>query len=198
MYKNETIDKYLSELASKNPVPGGGSAAALVGATAAALIAKVANFTVGKEKYKDQEAEMQNILERAKTSIDEFNKLCYEDAVVYKKLSEAFKKKEKIEESLKEAARVPFEICENAHRAIKLCLPLCQKGNRNLITDSGLASLMLKCAFESALLNVEINLKSLEDADFIKKMKDSLGAMEEDINVIDEGVSAEVERYLTK
>jgi len=204
-YSDKTVKEYIEELSSKSPVPGGGSVAALTGAIAAGLVCKVANFTVGKEQYRESEEEMQNILGRAGALTDYFKMLTTEDATAYKKLSDVFKlpktdpaRGKKIQAALVEAIDVPLQICKRAHAAIKLCLPLARKGNRNLITDVGIASFMFKCAFQSGLLNVEINLKSINDPDFILKMARTLKPLEEEINTVNEEVITEVESYLAK
>ena len=203
MYSEKSLNEYCKALSSKSPAPGGGSASALVGATGAALLGKVANFTVGKEKYKGVEKEMTDILERSEALRENFARLCSEDAIAYKKLSDAFKlpkddknRKKKIQEALKEATGVPFEICKAAHEAIKLALPVAGKGNTNLITDAGIASLMLKCAFQSGLLNIEINLKSITDNEFIVNLRKVLEPMEKEVNVINEKVTEEVGDHL--
>lgn len=199
MYGKETINKYLKKLASKSPVPGGGSAAALVGAVGAALLSKVANFTIGKEKYRGVEDEMKDILNCTEALRGEFMKLCSDDAKAYKKLSKIFKmpkgeeRAKKLKDALKEAMQVPFEVCQAVYKAFELCLPLCRKGNRNLITDVGDAALMLDCAFGSALLNVEINLKSIKDDAFAHTVRENLISMREEINKIDQEIAKEVE-----
>lgn len=199
MYK-DTLKKYLDDLASRKPAPGGGSAAALAGALGAALISKVANFTVGKDKYKAVEDEMQQILKRSQQLSQRFNELCSDDALAYKEFSEAVnlpketaeqkkERQEKLQQALRGAAAVPLEICRLAHDAIKLCLPLAQKGNVNLITDVGIASLMLTCAFESALPNVEINLKSIKDEKFILEVREVLEPLEKEIAAVNQEVN---------
>ena len=199
MYGKETINKYLKELASKSPIPGGGSAAALVGAVGAALLSKVANFTIGKEKYRGVEDEMKDVLNCAEALRGEFMKLCSDDAKVYKKLSKVFKmpkgeaRAKKLKVALKEAMQVPFEVCQTVSKAFRLCLSLCKKGNKNLITDVGDAALMLDCAFGSALLNVEINLKSIKDGALTHAVRENLMSMREEINKIDQEVAKEVE-----
>ena len=136
---------------------------------------EIVNSTV--PEYKDVEKEMADILNRSETLRESFTKLCSEDVSAYKNLSCAFKlpketatekqeRKMKVQQALKEAIAVPAQVCKDAHEAIKLCLPLAQKGNVNLITDTAIASIMLKCTFQSALLNVEINLKSIKDEEF--------------------------------
>ena len=199
MYGKETINKYLKELASKSPIPGGGSAAALVGAVGAALLSKVANFTIGKEKYRGVEDEMKDVLNCAEALRGEFMKLCSDDAKVYKKLSKVFKmpkgeaRAKKLKVALKEVMQVPFEVCQTVSKAFRLCLSLCKKGNKNLITDVGDAALMLDCAFGSALLNVEINLKSIKDGALTHAVRENLMSMRKEINKIDQEVAKEVE-----
>ena len=198
MYSDSTVKNYLNELASKKPIPGGGSASALVGAIGASLISKVANFTIGKEKYKNVEKEMKTILGHSEKLRESFNKLCSKDAEAYKKLSDVFKspktkeRKNKIQDALKEAMTVPLEVCKNAHECMKLCMPLAERGNTNLITDVGDAALMLTCAFQSALLNVEINLRSIEDKEFVLGTTKVLGPMEEEINYSNQEVAKKV------
>ncbi|UCB57759.1 MAG: cyclodeaminase/cyclohydrolase family protein [Candidatus Omnitrophota bacterium] len=200
----EVLKKYLDDLASTKPAPGGGSAAALTGAIAVALLAKVANFTIGKEKYKRAEEEMKNILKQSQELVESLNDLCLEDAKAYKKFSDAVKlpkgpkRQEKLQEALKEATSVPVQVCKDTHQAIKFCLPLAVRGNRNLITDAAIGAMMLECAFQSALLNVEINLKSIKDNDFVLKIREVLEPMEEEISLIVQEVKTETEKYLSK
>lgn len=200
MYTEKPIKEYLNELASRSPVPGGGSASALAGAIGAALISKVANFTIGKEKYKAQEPEMKKILDTAERVRTDLEKLCSEDAVCYGKLSEAYKspktdlRTSKIEIALKEAMEVPRKICKNAHEAIKLCVPLVEKGNINLITDVGDAALVLESAFKSALLNVEINIKYMKDKRLASEVFKELDPMKREAVSICKDVMNKVER----
>ncbi len=179
-YTDKPIREYLNELASKSPVPGGGSAAALVGATGAACLTKAVSFTIGKENYKSVEGEMQGFLKDLEALQEDFMKLCSEDAAAYGKLSDTFKMPKspervgKIEGALKEAMRVPLLICKNASRALKLCPAVREKGNKNLASDVDCAVSMLRCAYQSALLNVEINLKSIKDEEFVKETRNAL------------------------
>ena len=203
MYKNKAISEYLKELSSKAPIPGGGSAAALVGAVGASLIAKVANFTIGKEKYKDFEKEVTEILAGSKKMRDELHELCSEDAKAYKTLSEAFKlpkdakdRTKKVQDALKAAMSVPLDICRRSHEAMKLCEPLADKGNVNLITDVGDAVFLLDSAFQAALLNVEINLKYIKDKDFIINTRKILQPLEEDIKDVKKEVLKTVEEKM--
>ena len=192
MYSENTISDYLNALSSKSPVPGGGSVAALIGALASATLSKVVNFTLGKEKYLAHEEEMKGILKRLGVIREDLNRLCSEDAKAYEKLSDAFKlpkneKREgKVQAALKEAAMVPLEVCKKAHEAMKMYPPVAQKGNSNLITDTEIAGFLFKCAFRSAVLNVEINLKSIKDGEFTRGMREVLQVMRKDMENIGE------------
>ncbi|MGB2705539.1 MAG: cyclodeaminase/cyclohydrolase family protein [Candidatus Omnitrophota bacterium] len=204
MYGNKSISQYLKELASNNPVPGGGSAAALAGATAAALLSKVVNFTVGKEKYKAVEKEMADILARSEALRENFTQLASEDAVVYKKLSDAFKlpkdkgerRTNKIQDALKAALAVPLEVCNKALEAIKFCLPVVEKGNANLITDTFIAGIMFNSAFHAAVLNVEINLKSIKDAKIASETRKIVESAEKEIAVISKKIQDKIDKYV--
>ena len=206
MYKAE-LKKYLDDLAAKLPAPGGGSAAALTAATGVALISMVANFTVGKEKYKSVENEIKGVLSQAESLRQKLMDLVDEDVSAYNKISAAFKlpkesaedKRKRtgaIQQGLKEALVPPLEVCKCCHKASKLCLVLTEKGNLNLISDVGVAIALLESAFQAALLNVEINLKSIKDEKFILEIRQILEPMEKEIIAIKEEVENEVAKHL--
>ncbi|NQT46329.1 MAG: cyclodeaminase/cyclohydrolase family protein [Candidatus Omnitrophica bacterium] len=191
----DSIHGYLDDLAGKKPAPGGGSAAALAGAVGCALISMVANFTVGKEKYKVAEDEMQDLLKKSEGLRAQLEKLVQEDIEAYGRFDKAYKmpkdtkgRKEAVEEALKVAASVPLEICRCAHRAMKLLPIALEKGNKNLITDVGVPAHILKAAFDSALMNVEVNLKWIKDEEFIAKTRKVLDPMNKETLMLKEKV----------
>jgi len=197
MYKDKTIRDYLKKLSSCEPAPGGGSSAALTGAQGAALIAKVARFTLDNPKYERLKQTMGAILKHGEILIKDFLRLSEEDARVYSDVRKELKKTG--DNSLyKKAALVPIETCRTSYEAIKLCLPLVREGNRNLITDTGCAAILLKGAFFAALLNVEVNLKYLKDPDFILKTGEILKPLEENVTIIEREISKEVDMELAK
>lgn len=206
MYQ-DSLKKYLDDLAAKLPAPGGGSAAALTAATGVALISMVANFTIGKEKYKSVEEEIRKILSSSEDLRQKLINLVDEDVTAYKKLSGAYKlpkdspedkrkREQAMQEGLKEAMATPLEVCKLSHQAVKLCPVMSEKGNANLISDVGVAVALLASAFQSALLNVEINLKSIKDNEFILKIREVLKPMEEEVEIINQEVGAEVEKHV--
>ncbi|MDP2939303.1 MAG: cyclodeaminase/cyclohydrolase family protein [Candidatus Omnitrophota bacterium] len=158
MYSNKSLKQYLDDLAAKKPAPGGGSAAALVGALAVALLSMVANFTIGKEKYKVYERDIKNILKKSQRIRKRLLQLVDLDVQAYMCVVEARDKSEKHKKiALKKAACVPFEVARLCYEAINLCPTLIKKGNKNLVSDVQVAAEFLLAAFNSALINVKIN-----------------------------------------
>lgn len=154
LYKNQSIKKYLDDLAGKLPAPGGGSAAALSGALGCALLSMVANFTVGKEKYRKYEKEIKGILLKCESYRKRFLELVDLDAKTYSAYASARDKKSK-SRAKKESQRVAKEITSLSYKAIQLCFPLAEKGNVYLINDVLAAAELLSAGFNSALVNVE-------------------------------------------
>ena len=161
-YKDETLKKYLDDLAAKLRAPGGGSAAALTAGLGASLISMVVNFTIGKPKYASFEEELKTILEKSEKLKEEFLRLVDLDVVAYES------------KNIRDALDVPFMVCRLCFEAIKLCLPLIKKGNINLISDVAVAAILLESAFAAAYFNVEINLKSIDDKKLIKAVRKEL------------------------
>jgi formiminotetrahydrofolate cyclodeaminase len=151
MYRDKSLKNYMNALAAKLPAPGGGSAAALTASAGAALISMVVNFTLGKPKYAIYEDELKAILEKSEKLRDEFLNLVDLDVIAYKS------------KNLRDALDVPFMVCRLCFEGIKLCPPLINKGNKNLISDVAVAAVFLESAFVAAYFNVQINLKSIGD-----------------------------------
>ncbi|MDQ1327828.1 MAG: Methenyltetrahydrofolate cyclohydrolase [Candidatus Poribacteria bacterium] len=185
MYIDEPLKKYLDETASGAPTPGGGSVAALAGALGAALTSMVCNFTVGKEKYKDVEAEVSQILSESESLRSKLLDLMVEDTQVYSEVSKAYgmprstteekeARTQAIQKALRIALQAPLEAAICCHKIMKLNEPLLEKGNQNLISDVGVAVLLAESALRSAILNVEINLSYIKDEDFCNNTRGKL------------------------
>ncbi len=188
MYIDEPMKKYLDEAASGAPTPGGGSVAALAGALGAALTSMVCNFTVGKEKYKDVEEEVSQILSESEDLRKRLLDLMVEDTQVYGEVSKAYgmprsapeEKKartEAIQKALRLAMQAPLEAAFCCHKILKINEPLMDKGNQNLISDVGVAVLLAESALRSAILNVEINLSYIKDDDFCNDTREKLSSI---------------------
>ena len=175
MYSNKSLKKYLDDLAAKKPSPGGGSAAALAGALGVALLSMVANFTVGKPKYKRFEKEIKKILKLNQKIMKKLLELVDLDVITYRKVAQNKKKSLALyQKSLKDATLVPLNITQLSLQALKLCPILEKKGNKYLISDVYVANELLRAAVKSAILNVKINLPYIKDKKFVAKVNKSL------------------------
>lgn len=172
-YLDASIKKYLDDLSAKLSAPGGGSAAALVSAAGVSCLLMVANFTVDKKGYEQYKEELKNLLKQLTTSHLLLTALIDEDVNVYTTLSSAYKTKDgkKIQNALKNAISVPCKIFEISVEAIPLAGQLSKIGNKNLISDVACGVSFLRAGIESAKFNIDINLKFVDDAGFVKKTK---------------------------
>lgn len=176
------LREFANELSIDSPAPGGGSTAALSGALSAALSSMVSNLTVGKKGYEDVQKEVKKFAASAQGLKDEFLRAVDLDTVAFNKVMDAFRlpkktdeqKEEKaraIEKASQEATLVPLGVLEKSVDALKLAKEVVLKGNKNSLSDAGVAGLMAQAAAEGAYYNVKINLPGLEDADFKSKTK---------------------------
>lgn len=192
MYIDGPIKTYLDDLAAKKPAPGGGSAAALSAAVGVSLISMVANYTAGNPKYKDVEGKAGDILIKTKKYISELKRLVDEDVEAYgrlsKKLKELPKNSPKLDEAYKEAATPPFETCRIAGECLKICKDIASWGNKNLVTDTAIAAILLEGAFFSAKFNVYINLKYIKDMNYIAGIHKVLQPLEEELPKLKEEI----------
>ena len=204
MWREKSLKSYLNKLASKSPTPGGGSAAALLGALAAGLVSMVANFTVGKPKYKRVEKSVVRILAHAEKLREKLGQLTEEDSLVYTKVSEAYrlpegKERDKaMQKALCQASEVPFDVASLSFQLLKLNEELVEKGNRNLISDVGVSCIFSLAALETAALNVEINLAGIKNKEFVTKKRKALQSLLKEGKKIEERVKEKVEKLIKK
>lgn len=177
-----SIKDFLNKVAGNDPIPGGGSIAALNGAVASALAAMVANLTIGKKGYEAHEELMRHISEIA---MDEKNALLEyvdRDSQAYDKVFACFKmpkatEEEKalrsaaIQEATKFAAEVPMQVARKAYELMSLIEDVARIGNRNAVTDACVAMMSARAAVLGALMNVRINLGSLKDKEYVARLQ---------------------------
>ena len=174
MDTKKSLQKYLEELSSNSPTPGGGNVAALCGALSASLGTMVCNLTIGKKKYLDVETEMNEMKVKLNVYVDKFLSLAKYDNEAFERVMDAFKlpketdeqKKlriEAIEKSTLEAASVPADVIKNCREIIPFLETISKKGNQNSLSDAGVAVAVIAAASEGAFLNVLINYSSLSE-----------------------------------
>lgn len=177
MIKDKPVQTFLDELASKASTPGGGSAAAIMGAMGAALVSMVANLTVGKKNYEEVDAEMQDLLVKSEALRDELTGMIKADVDVFDQVMAAYglpkesddekaTRSATIQAALKDATDVPLACAKLCADVISICKPMAEKGNTNVISDAGVAVLAANAALRSAALNVYINIGGIKDEEF--------------------------------
>ena len=186
---NASVLEFIRDLGSSAPAPGGGSVAAMNGATAAALIEMVANLTIGSAKYEAVHEEMKSIQQKMCEVKEEFVYYINKDSEAFMELMASYKlpketeeekafRKAEIQRTTKQAALVPYEIGKLAYTLLPLTETVIVKGNTNAITDGMIATINARAAVKSAFLNVKINLGSIQDAEFVKQLADSMKDIE--------------------
>ncbi|MBN2387268.1 MAG: glutamate formimidoyltransferase [Anaerolineales bacterium] len=170
----EACSSFLDELAAGTPAPGGGAAAAHAGATGAALVAMVARLTIGKKKYAEVEAQVNEILLQAERLRAELNRLAEEDAAAFEAVMAAFRlprtnadeeaaRAEAIEAATLKATEVPLATAQKAVSVMAMGERAAALGNLNAVSDAAAAVAMGRAALTAAIYNVQINVNSLQD-----------------------------------
>ena len=188
--KENTLSFFIEKLSSKEPVPGGGGASALIGAIGAALCSMVANLTSGKKKYEEYQTDIDNIILSVSMSITRLLELIDKDAEVFKPLSAAYgipkedpKRDEILEDALVSACSAPMEILKETAYIINFVESLAVKGSKLALSDIGAAASACRCAMECAVMNIYINTKLMKKRDFALKInKDAEIILNESIN----------------
>ena len=172
-----TVERFVDEVSSNSPAPGGGSVAALAGSLGAALAAMVANLTVGKKGYEAAWDSSSNLAERAQalkaallSAVDDDTK-AFDDVLAAMRLpkttdQEKRARSDAIAAAYEKATAVPLATARFCLQAIEVAQEAAVIGNKNSISDAGVGALLAKAGLESAVLNVRINLPSVREGAF--------------------------------
>ena len=191
-----SCQEFLEKLASNAPTPGGGGGAAMAGALAVALTSMVGNLTVGKEKFAQYEAEVQELLAKAEALRLELLDLVNADAEVFDSFMTCYRlpkntdeekqaRNQAIQNAAKEAAEIPLKIAESCLEVMKLAERMAIIGNPGAITDAAVSAIMARAALRSAVYNVVINLKLIKDEAYNQAMYAELEAMQNEAEALE-------------
>ena len=197
------VTEFVQLLASEAPAPGGGSAAALAGATGASLAAMVAALTLGKEKYREYEAQTVALQNKGNELQTRFLELIDADTAAFNDVSAAYKlpkqtedekekRREAIEQSLKKATQTPFDMMKTALECLQVVVSAVGKTNASAASDLGVAAYSLRAATEGAWLNVLINLGGIKDEAFVAQYKDAGGKLLAEVDKLASTVSRQI------
>jgi glutamate formiminotransferase/formiminotetrahydrofolate cyclodeaminase len=178
------VEPFVEQLAAPTATPGGGSAAAAAGAMAAGLAHMVAAMSRGKKAYLQYENELSAAIARLAQLREDLKAAVDADAASYNAVMKAYKQAREaadgdaiIMAALKEATRVPFGVAERSREVGRLAEKLGPITNPNMKSDLTTASALARAAVEGALANVEINLSSMKDQEFVRNMRTKVGAL---------------------
>lgn len=169
-----SLSDYLDAAAAGQPTPGGGSVSALAGALGASMAEMAANFTAGRKKFAAVEAEVRELLAEVQRARRELLDAVQADTRAYAAVAAALSMPRQTEEqkaarrqalsaACRAAMAVPLEAVHACCRAMAAARRLAETANPNLISDVGVAALLLEAAAKGAALNVVVNLPSIGD-----------------------------------
>jgi len=175
-----SIEDFLGNLAGAAPTPGGGSAAAIIGAMGAALVSMVCNVTLGKKGYEAVDAEMRAVRAESERLRLRLTEMVAEDVAAFDSLMAAYKLPKRsdeekaqrgtaIQDSLRRATEVPLDCARTCAEVIALARRASEHGYLGVISDGGVGVLAAFTALRSAALNVYINAPSLKDRAFAEQ-----------------------------
>ncbi len=197
-----TCTRFVDEVSTEAPAPGGGSVAALMGSLAAALAVMVANLTIGKQGYEAVWGDMHDLAGRGQVIKDRLARAVDLDTEAFNAVmnamrlpkgspDEAAARNAAIEAANIHAAEVPLETVRLCLEAVKLA-ETAAAGNRNSASDAGVAALAARAGAEGAALNVLINLAGIADQSFRDACVQETGALVAEVRQRCEAVQAKV------
>jgi glutamate formiminotransferase / formiminotetrahydrofolate cyclodeaminase len=204
---SSTLRDFVDLTSTDAPVPGGGSVAALCGALAASLAAMVGNLTHGKKGYESVAKQMSDTAVEAQTVKAEFLRAVDDDARAFDAVmaasrlpkgthDEQERRNTAIQEATLRAIEVPLSVMRACTKALPLIERVARDGNKNSVSDAGVAALCLKTAAGGAYLNVLINLPGLSDKKAgeraLKEAKSLLGTVDAAVPKISESVEKSI------
>ena len=186
-----SIEEFSRVLGSNSPAPGGGSVAALSGVLGADLVSMVCRLSIGKKGYESFHDELEETLEKAQSLSRSLLKRIDLDTEAFNGVMAAFKmaketeedkksRKEAIQKAFKDAVQSPLGIASECLDVLRLAEKLLGKSNSNALSDLGVASQQAYAGLEGAIMNVNINIPSIKDGDFVTGTSSEISALLED------------------
>lgn len=182
--KQMSIDEFTTVLSSKEAVPGGGGASALVGALATSLGAMVGSLTLNKKKYADVQDEIKELMVQSETLRVKLLQGINDDAIAFAPLSKAYgipkddpNRNQILEDCLKVAADAPYGILKNVCAVIDLLERYGQIGSKLAISDAATGAVFAYAALKGAAINVKVNTKLMKDREYALKLDEEMEAL---------------------
>jgi len=204
MLTDLSIKDFMVQTASGTPVPGGGSIAALSASLSASLAEMLASLTIGTKGYEKYEEEMKVNAKKAMSYRAKFIRDIDRDADAYSQVMMAYKlpkntdnevslRKQALQEAMEHACLVPLGVAFDTIEMMEMIKIIVAKGNRNAITDGAVATLMARSAVLSALYNVQVNLISIDDKIFVKKVTGQVKTLKEKATKLEQEIISKID-----
>ncbi len=206
MLLEKNMSNFLDDLASDKPAPGGGSVAAYGGAMAAALVSMVCRVGLRKDKGENVKV-LENTLTESEKLRKSLEELTEQDAQAFDDVAGAMKmnkateaatalRKEALQRALQKATYVPLRTMEQSAEVLELALVLSKNSSKAIASDVAVAAIFAEGAIESALYNVEINLESIDDEEFVTRIEARTDEISEKIDGIVDEILESVEEKI--
>ena len=177
---DQSLRDVIGAAASNEPTPGGGSVSAMVACFGVAMTAMVCNLTLGKEKFKDVEPQVQEIVDTAYGMLKKLEELVDADMADFSSFmatlrmpkgtdEEKAARTEAMQKALKSATDTPMEIARVCLKALEITDKLAPVGNKMAISDAGVAAVVAEAALNGVLLSADINIPMIKDEEYVKK-----------------------------
>lgn len=186
---DDTIKKFINDLESDMPAPGGGSVAGLIAALSGALNSMVYSLTVGKKSYIGLDEKTQDIIRKFQAKSLEFSKrsleIMDEDRENFLKLMDCYKmpkdtddeketRKNAIKENTIKSMEAPLALARECVMFYENLKVMAEYGNKMLLSDLGISAILLHSAIESSIINVKVNLNGLRSEEFFEELDKEL------------------------
>lgn len=189
------LNNLLAELASDSPAPGGGSVAAISGALAAGLLAMVCRLTFGKKGMEEHQEKVKTVMARADEIRANLEKLVDLDTVAFNDVMAAFKmpkgsdeenaaRSKAIQAAFRQAVDVPLQTTQDCREVLSLSMEIVEIANPNCISDLGVAAQSAYAGAQGALMNVNINLPSIKDKEYVETTVNITDKLSESMNSV--------------
>lgn len=189
-----TIKDFAQDLGSEKPAPGGGSASGLAGALAGSLVKMVAHLSgEGQEAIISQSQGLADeLLDLVNRDTDAFNQVMASFRLPKGTDEEKKERREAIQAATSLATEVPLRIMEVSLEVLKLAREMAFHGNKNALSDAGVAALLGVAACRGASYNVLINLPGLKDEEFVAATKTRLAELLSEADALEQTIGAHV------
>ena len=194
-----SVEDFSLVLGSNSPAPGGGSVEALSGVLGADLVSMVCRLSIGKDGFEYFENELEETLDKAQSLSKSLLKRVDLDTEAFNGVMAAFRmpketdddkaaRKGAIQTAYKEAVQSPLGIASECLAVLRLAEKLVGKSNPNTLSDLGVASQQAYAGLEGAIMNVNINIPSIKEGDFVSEISSETSTFLEDENKIKDDI----------